>query len=276
MKDINAQEYAELIKSDSPVVIDFHATWCGPCKVLSPILEELSDEVDGVEFVKLDVDQHPEIAGANGVMGVPTVVMLKGGEVKERFVGVQPKEIIKDKFYHIRDYEGPCVIKPINGGSSVDVTIIKNSKMEPLKKNQNYNELMAEVLVGTRELTVTVLKERPLCVTEITSNKKQDFYNYKAKYDQNGSSHIIPALIPKTIFDKAMSWALRAHQIIGCKGISRTDFRYDSNHNKLFMLELNTQPGMTETSLAPEQALFCQITMKQMVKTLMEEATYEC
>jgi len=97
MKDINAEEYAELINSDSPVVIDFHATWCGPCKVLSPILEELSDEVDGVQFVKLDVDQHPEIAGANGVMGVPTVVMLKDGEVKERFVGVQPKEIIKDK-----------------------------------------------------------------------------------------------------------------------------------------------------------------------------------
>ena len=97
MKDINAEEYAELINSDSPVVIDFHATWCGPCKVLSPILEELSDEVDGVEFVKLDVDQHPEIAGANGGMGVPTVVMLKDGEVKERFVGVQPKEIIKDK-----------------------------------------------------------------------------------------------------------------------------------------------------------------------------------
>ena len=97
MKDINAEEYAELINSDSPVVIDFHATWCGPCKVLSPILEELSDEVDGVEFVKLDVDQHPEIAGANGVMGVPTVVMLKDGEVKDRFVGVQPKEIIKDK-----------------------------------------------------------------------------------------------------------------------------------------------------------------------------------
>ena len=185
-------------------------------------------------------------------------------------------KIIKDKFYHIRDYEGPCVIKPINGGSSVDVSIINNSKMEPLKKNQNYNELMAEVLVGTRELTVTVLKERPLCVTEITSNKKQDFYNYKAKYDKKESSHIIPALIPKTIFDKAMSWALRAHKIIGCKGISRTDFRYDNNHNKLFMLELNTQPGMTKTSLAPEQALFCQITMKQMVKTLIEEATYEC
>ena len=97
MKDINAEEYAELINSDSPVVIDFHATWCGPCKVLSPILEELSDEVDGVEFVKLDVDQHPQIAGQNQVMGVPTVVILKDGEVKDRFVGVQPKEVIKEK-----------------------------------------------------------------------------------------------------------------------------------------------------------------------------------
>ena len=97
MKDINDQEYSELLNSDSPVVIDFHATWCGPCKILSPILDEISSEVDGVEFVKLDVDQYPEIAGANGVMGVPTVVMLKGGEVKERFVGVQPKETIKAK-----------------------------------------------------------------------------------------------------------------------------------------------------------------------------------
>ena len=97
VKDINAEEYAEIVSSSNTVVIDFHATWCGPCKVLSPILEELDDEIEGVEFVKLDVDQHPEIAGANGVMGVPTVVMLKGGEVKERFVGVQPKEVIKEK-----------------------------------------------------------------------------------------------------------------------------------------------------------------------------------
>ena len=98
VKEINAEEYAEIINSSSPVVIDFHATWCGPCKVLSPILEELNDEIEGVEFVKLDVDQHPQIAGQNQVMGVPTVVILKDGEVKDRFVGVQPKEVIKEKF----------------------------------------------------------------------------------------------------------------------------------------------------------------------------------
>ena len=97
VKEINAEEYAEIINSSSPVVIDFHATWCGPCKVLSPILEELNDEIEGVEFVKLDVDQHPQIAGQNQVMGVPTVVILKDAEVKDRFVGVQPKEVIKEK-----------------------------------------------------------------------------------------------------------------------------------------------------------------------------------
>ena len=97
VKEINAEEYSEIVNSSNPVVIDFHATWCGPCKVLSPILEELNNEIDGVDFVKLDVDQHPQIAGQNQVMGVPTVVILKDGEVKERFVGVQPKEVIKEK-----------------------------------------------------------------------------------------------------------------------------------------------------------------------------------
>ena len=97
VKEINAEEYSQIINSTNPVVIDFHATWCGPCKVLSPILEELDDEIEGVEFVKIDVDQHPQIAGQNQVMGVPTVVILKDGEVKDRFVGVQPKEVIKEK-----------------------------------------------------------------------------------------------------------------------------------------------------------------------------------
>ena len=101
MKDINAQEYNELLSSEALVVIDFHATWCGPCKILSPILEELQEEMEEVEFVKLDVDQFPEISGANQVMGVPTVVIIKDGEVKDRFVGVQPKETIKEKILAI-------------------------------------------------------------------------------------------------------------------------------------------------------------------------------
>ena len=101
VKDINAEEYEQLKQSTKPVVIDFHATWCGPCKILSPILEELQEEMEEVEFVKLDVDQFTEISGANQVMGVPTVVIIKDGEVKDRFVGVQPKETIKEKILAI-------------------------------------------------------------------------------------------------------------------------------------------------------------------------------
>ena len=101
VKEINEEEYEQLKQSTKPVVIDFHATWCGPCKILSPILEELQEEMEEVEFVKLDVDQFPEISGANQVMGVPTVVIIKDGEVKDRFVGVQPKETIKEKILAI-------------------------------------------------------------------------------------------------------------------------------------------------------------------------------
>ena len=135
---------------------------------------------------------------------------------------------------------------------------------------------MAETYVGSKELTVTVLKDDPLCVTEITTNEEKEFYNYSAKYDKNGSFHLIPADFPKNIYNKAMSWALKAHQIIGCKGISRSDFRYDPNEEKLYMLELNTQPGMTKTSLSPEQASYCGLNMDDMVEIIIGEADYEC
>ena len=179
------------------------------------------------------------------------------------------------KYFEV-DYDGAFVIKPIKGGSSVGVNIIKKGNKIPQIDKFIEKQLMAEIFVGTKELTVTVLKENPLCVTDIITSNDKEFYNYKAKYDENGSSHKIPADIPKVIYNKALSWALKAHQIIGCKGISRTDFRYDPNNEKLYMLELNTQPGMTQTSLSPEQAAYCGINMNDMVKTLIEEADYEC
>ena len=181
----------------------------------------------------------------------------------------------KGKYLEV-DYDGAFVIKPIKGGSSVGVNIIKKGNKIPFIDKFIEKQLMAEIFVGSKELTVTVLKENPLCVTDIITSNDKEFYNYKAKYDKNGSSHKIPADIPKVIYNKALSWALKAHQIIGCKGISRTDFRYDPNNEKLFMLELNTQPGMTQTSLSPEQAAYCGINMNDMVKTLIEEADYEC
>ena len=101
VKDINAEEYEQLKDSKSTVVIDFHATWCGPCKILSPILEELQDEMENVEFVKINVDHYPELSGSYGIMAVPTVIMFQNGEVKDRFAGVQPKETIKEKILAI-------------------------------------------------------------------------------------------------------------------------------------------------------------------------------
>ncbi|MDC1066556.1 D-alanine--D-alanine ligase [Alphaproteobacteria bacterium] len=176
---------------------------------------------------------------------------------------------------HNKEFSGPYIIKPIKGGSSVGVKIIRN----PMKNSSftlDHKELMAEIYVGSKELTVTVLKNKPLCVTEIEAQKNETFYNYNAKYEKNGSLHTIPAKIPAKIYEQSMSWALKAHNIIGCKGISRSDFRYDDKNKQLYLLELNTQPGMTDTSLSPEQALYCGISFEEMVTTLIEEADYEC
>jgi D-alanine-D-alanine ligase len=185
-------------------------------------------------------------------------------------------EILPDRSIDFKNHYGAFVVKPTNGGSSVGVEIIKEGNQVPIINSATSYNLMAEEYVGSKELTVTVLQEQPLCVTEIKSGQGKDFYNYEAKYEKDGSIHDIPAKISKNTYNQAMSWALRVHQIIGCKGISRSDFRYDDENDKLYMLEINTQPGMTETSLSPEQAMFCNISLKNMVKIIIEEASYEC
>lgn len=185
-------------------------------------------------------------------------------------------DIDEGKVLSVKNYNKPYVIKPVSGGSSIGVSLIMNKHEAPLKKNWPTNiNLMAEKLVGTRELTVTVLKDKALCVTEIKPSEDYEFYDYSSKYIKYGSAHQLPAIIPNNITKQSMDWAVKAHKIINCKGISRSDFRYDPDENKLFMLEINTQPGMTETSLAPEQALFCNIDMPKMVKILIEEASFE-
>ncbi len=185
-------------------------------------------------------------------------------------------EILPRTGIDFKNHKGAYVIKPLNGGSSVGVKIIREGGQIPVIDDTTYHNLIAEEYVGSKELTVTVLKEEALCVTEIKAAQDKEFYNYKAKYEKNGSIHDVPANIPKKIYDQAMSWALRTHKILGCKGISRSDFRYDDINEKLYMLEINTQPGMTETSLSPEQALFCNISLKNMVRIIIEEASYEC
>ena len=169
----------------------------------------------------------------------------------------------------------PLVLKPISGGSSVEVNILNNKDDLNYVKDKIFSNLfIVEPLVGNRELTVSVLENKPLVVTEIIS-KKNFFYDYNSKYSSNGSLHILPAKIPKAIYNKASKWAKLAHELLGCSGISRSDFRYDDSNNTLYMLEINTQPGMTKTSLSPEQAVYCGITLTELVDKLISKAKFE-
>ena len=166
----------------------------------------------------------------------------------------------------------PYVIKPINEGSSVDVHIINDDVSEPLTKdNWPYGEyVMVEQFIPGRELTVAVMGRKPLAVTEITTGR--DFYDYDAKYTDGGSTHVLPADIPSPIYDEAMRLALLAHETIGCRGVSRADFRFDGKD--IYILEINTQPGMTPTSLVPEQAALVGIGFGELVTWMVEQA--EC
>ena len=180
-------------------------------------------------------------------------------------------------FKSLNEYKNflPLVLKPISGGSSVEIDILKNEDDLKYVKEKIFSNLyLVEPLVGNRELTVSVLDNKPLVVTEIIS-KKNFFYDYSSKYSSNGSLHILPAKIPGAIYDKVTKWARIAHELLGCSGISRSDFRYDDNKDKLYMLEINTQPGMTKTSLSPEQAKYCGISLTELVDKLITKANFE-
>ncbi|MCY4258634.1 MAG: D-alanine--D-alanine ligase, partial [Rhodobacteraceae bacterium] len=131
--------------------------------------------------------------------------------------------------------------------------------------------LMVEEYIAGKELTVSVLGDEPLAVTQIES---ADWYDYEAKYADGGSQHILPAPIPAAVAESALSMARVAHQALGCRGLTRTDFRWNEEQGEdgLYVLETNTQPGMTSTSLAPEQAAWRGIMMPELCQRLVEEA----
>ena len=131
---------------------------------------------------------------------------------------------------------------------------------------------MVEAYAPGRELTTTVLNGRALTVTDIITD---GWYDYEAKYEDGGSRHVVPADVPKEIFDACLDYALRAHEVLGCRGLSRTDFRWDEEKGLegLILLDTNTQPGMTPTSLTPEQAEACGITFGQLCASLVEDAS---
>lgn len=173
----------------------------------------------------------------------------------------------------------PYVLKPVDEGSSVGVVIVKKDREHPPQEVAREDwpcgeMLLAESFVAGRELTCAVMGGKSLGVTEIRAATGV-FYDYDAKYAKGGSIHICPAQILPKIYQQIEECALTAHQAIGCRGVSRSDFRYDDETDTLVWLEVNTQPGMTETSLVPELAAHAGLNFGELVKWMVEDASLD-
>ena len=167
----------------------------------------------------------------------------------------------------------PYVVKPNAEGSSVGVYLVMDGANTPPQLDAAMPDIvMVEAFAKGRELTTTVLGDRALGVTEIITD---GWYDYDAKYAPGGSRHVIPAQLPDEITAACLEYALRAHDALGCKGMSRTDFRWDDTRglDGLVLLETNTQPGMTPTSLAPEQAAYVGMSFGSLCRWLVEDAS---
>jgi len=173
----------------------------------------------------------------------------------------------------------PYVLKPVNEGSSVGVAIVRDggNHGDPISRDatgpwQRFDRLLAEPFIRGRELTVAVLGDEALEVTEL--KPRSGFYDYDAKYTDGLTEHVCPADIPDGIRRAALDIALRAHRLLGCRGASRSDFRWDdeAGADGLYLLEVNTQPGMTPLSLVPEQARARGIAYAELVERIVAEA----
>jgi D-alanine-D-alanine ligase len=174
----------------------------------------------------------------------------------------------------------PYVLKPLSEGSSFGVLIVQEDHEHPpqelTRSDWAYGDsLLAEKFVAGRELTCAVIGERALDVIEIRA-ADGGWYDYNAKYSKGGSIHVLPAILKENIYQNVQELALRAHRALGCRGVSRADFRYDDRPGgtgELVVLEVNTQPGMTETSLVPEMAAYAGLSFGELVRWMVEDAS---
>lgn len=167
----------------------------------------------------------------------------------------------------------PYVVKPNNEGSSVGIYLVDKDANSPPKLSADMPDtVMVEAFAPGREMTTTVMGDRALMVTDILVD---GWYDYDAKYVEGGSTHVVPADLPAEITEACLDYALRAHNVLGCRGVSRTDFRWDETRGLagLILLETNTQPGMTPTSLAPEQAAHAGISFAELCRWMVEDAS---
>lgn len=186
-----------------------------------------------------------------------------------------PRSIIipRNEFFKHPSFDPPFVVKPVRDGSSVGVQIIHSKVPASLMGKSFEVDYMVEEYIPGKELTVSVLDNKALTVTEIIT---KGFYDYSAKYSENGSCHEVPANIPPTVFEACLKYSEIAHQAMGCVGLTRTDFRWDETRGLegLMVLETNTQPGLTPTSLSPEQAELFGMDLGKLCRKLIESAGY--
>ena len=249
----------ELNLVDPDVVFNaLHGRW-GEDGCVQGVLEwmKLPYTHSGVLCSALAMDKEKTKDVFRGV-GLPVVDSLL--MAREDLVGAHPMPL-------------PYVIKPNNEGSSFGVYLVDLGAEAPPELSADMPDMvMVEAFAPGRELTTTVVGDRALTVTDILTNT---WYDYDAKYAEGGSKHVVPAELPEDIFQACLEYALKAHAVLGCRGISRTDFRWDETRGLagLILLETNTQPGMTPTSLSPEQATAVGIPFPELCRFLVEDAS---
>jgi len=170
-----------------------------------------------------------------------------------------------------KKFKFPVVVKPINEGSSVNVFICTKKNISRILSSMKiYKEIIIEEFIGGREIQVAIMGNKKLGAIELKPKRK--FYDYKAKYSVNAKTeHIIPVELPKNKLNEVMDLSFKAHKIIGCKGITRSDFKFYKN--KFYLLEINTQPGMTRLSLVPEIAKYKGISFIKLIEWILKDAT---
>lgn len=256
------RDLAQILTANRPDVVfnALHGAW-GEDGCVQGVLEtlDLPYTHSGVLASALAMDK----AKAKAVLAAAGVI-VPGGGLFNRF------DVAKS---HVMP--PPYVVKPNAEGSSVGVFLVFEGANGPpqavVAPDWTFGEeVMVEPYIAGQELAVAVMGNQALTVTDIVS--RTGFYDYDAKYGEGGSTHIMPADMPKPAFERALRMAEAAHSALGCQGVTRSDFRYDNVNDILVLLEVNTQPGMTPTSLAPEQAAHLGIGFDDLVLWIVEQA----
>ena len=239
------------------------------------------DGEDGVaqsyfEYLKIPYTHSGVLSSYNAMNKVISKEIFKKNKIRSpKYFVLKKENYKKNKLFFLIKKTGikfPIVVKPINEGSSLGVNICQN--INSLKKKvkllfKKYSDLIFEPFIGGKEIQVAVINNSPLGVIELKPKRK--FYDYKAKYSKSAKTkHIMPANLKKNKYKEALQIALKAHNALGCKGITRSDFKFFKN--KFYLLEINTQPGMTSLSLVPEIAKFKGISFENLVLKILLNA----